>query len=546
MGIKDKLQSMAVVIALNGLAALAFVLLELTPWHDAGFVLAGIALAGVFWQVWSGDTSVAIVTQLLVVAALLAGYRPGGHWILPALVGALATIIVANQPALKLVVDRQVIKVAHLPSYRPDEGLLVPRRALYLISPAALTVLGVFAVAGWTAWPLLAILAVGAAAIGADALQALRARLHGSLRTKELHAALVKYDAAFVLYFSAPDRTEYHVEMWRPYLERIGRPWIVVTREPQPFEVLSRIGVPVLFCPMIEHVDEAVTPSVKAVFYVNNGMKNSHMVRLHHLTHIQLLHGDSDKASSFNPVTAMFDRIFVAGQAGIDRYAANGVLIPREKFDIVGRPQVEAIEVADAPISAVASPVVMYATTWVSHYEHANYSSLRIGEKIIEKLLERKATVMLRPHPYSDRDPGSARRVARLQQILIEDREKTGRQHIFGPAASAMTVHEASNRVDAMISDVSGIASDFLYSAKPFALTDMLGQDRADFEREFPLARAAYMIDKSGSNLDSVLDQLLGEDPLEATRREMKTHYLGDFPAAAYADGFVTAARRYL
>ena len=53
------------------------------------------------------------------------------------------------------------------------------------------------------------------------------------------------------------------------------------------------------------------------------------MVRFNQLTHIQLLHGDSDKASSFNPVTAMFDRIFVAGQAAIDRYAANGVLIPR-------------------------------------------------------------------------------------------------------------------------------------------------------------------------------------------------------------------------
>src|SRR5690625_5823159 len=62
------------------------------------------------------------------------------------------------------------------------------------------------------------------------------------------------------------------------------------------------------------------------------------------MTHVQLLHGDSDKASSFNPVTAFYDNVFVAGQAGIDRYENNGVDIPKHKFTIVGRPQVESVE----------------------------------------------------------------------------------------------------------------------------------------------------------------------------------------------------------
>jgi hypothetical protein len=42
-------------------------------------------------------------------------------------------------------------------------------------------------------------------------------------------------------------------------------------------------------------------------------------------------------------VHAIYDLIFTAGQAGIDRYARHGVSIPAEKFRIVGRPQVELI-----------------------------------------------------------------------------------------------------------------------------------------------------------------------------------------------------------
>ena len=100
------------------------------------------------------------------------------------------------------------------------------------------------------------------------------------------------------------------------------------------------------------------------------------MVRFSQLTHIQMLHGDSDKASSYNPVTAMFDKVYVAGQAGIDRYAANGVYIDPAKFEIVGRPQVEKIRVAQGPIADLANQTVMYATTWSGLYTDMQYSSL--------------------------------------------------------------------------------------------------------------------------------------------------------------------------
>jgi hypothetical protein len=68
----------------------------------------------------------------------------------------------------------------------------------------------------------------------------------------------------------------------------------------------------------------------------------------------------------------------------------------------------------------------------------------------------------------------------------------------------------------------------------------------AEFIAEFPLAQAGYVLDGDLSNLDQVLTDLLDADPACGRRRELKTYYLGDFPAANYAEGFLAAARRYV
>ena len=90
-------------------------------------------------------------------------------------------------------------------------------------------------------------------------------------------------------------------------------------------------------------------PSLKVAFYVNNAARNTHFIERRELTHVWLNHGDSEKPACYNPVHAIYDLIFVAGQAGIDRYARHGVHIPAEKFRIVGRPQVEQITRATSP-----------------------------------------------------------------------------------------------------------------------------------------------------------------------------------------------------
>jgi len=537
-------------IVVNTLAGVAFAILALSAWSVAGYVLAGIVLVVVVWRTWGGLASTN-VAQIAVAAGLLGHYRhvrPHATVALGLAGGFLVAMLVVI-PALAARVSAAGIDADNLPGYRPDRHL--SRRIVHLDVGVIgmITLTGVFTIGSWSPWP---IVAVGALLSLFAGVLWRRAMLHvngGARRGDAVGTALQRYDPAFALYFSAPDDTEYHVEMWAPYLDRIGKRWVIITREPRSFTVLSASmgpAVPVVYCPSAADLETAVTPGMHAVFYVNNGALNADMVSRQRLTHIQLLHGDSDKASSYNPVTVIFDRIFVAGQAGIDRYADNGVHIPRAQFDIVGRPQVESIDVADGPIREVTDKVVLYASTWIGAFNDTNYCSLPVGDIILTGLLARGVTVILRPHPYAERHLSTARRLRLLEGILAADRARTGRRHIFGAGATTdRSFVDCINAADALISDVSGVLSDALYSNKPLAVTNMTPTPAGDFEEAFPLAKTAYVINGDASNIDAVLDELLGDDPHRQDRRQARIHFLGDFDADNYADAFVSTARSF-
>jgi len=549
--LREKMRSLAVLIAANALAVVAFTILALTGDRTVGYVLTALALAGLVWHALTHNFRDTIAAQLLLAAAVLTdyyGHLSDGKAAVLAAAGAVLALLIAGEPVITFVIERPRLRVAHLPGYVPARTSLIDPRALRTADILAVVLAGVSALAGWPPWPLALCVGVITVATGVVGLQAVRERLRGTIDDTAFRTALEAYGPKFALHFTAPENTEFHVTMWLPYLDRVGEPYVVVVREPYSFDPIASVtGIPVVYCPNASFLDQVVVPGLKACFYPNNGALNSHMVRLYQLTHIHIGHGDSDKAAAFNPVTAMFDRIFVPGRAAVDRYAANGVRIPEEKFDIVGRPQVAGIEVVRQEITDVPHKTVVYALTWVGLHDDLPYCSLPVAEKIVAALLERGVRVILRPHPYSARHPPSARLVARVCQLLEEDRDRTGREHVFGEAATArMSLVECMNAADAMISDVSAVAQDWLFSGKPLALTNMLGRERAEFEAEFPLARAAYLVDRDMAGLDKVLDELLETDPLAATRRATRAYYLGDFPVEGYADRFVEAARSYV
>ena len=151
--------------------------------------------------------------------------------------------------------------------------------------------------------------------------------------------------------------------------------------------------------------------------------------------------------------------------------------------------------------------------------------------------------MVYRPHPYTGRNPELVAASQRILALLAEDRARTGTEHVFGAQAEQVwSIVDCFNAVDALVSDVSSVVPDFLYSEKPFAVAAM-GGSVEEFFAEMPVARGGYVIAGDASNLDAALDDLLGADPQAAERHRLKTYYLGDFPAERYADAFLEAAR---
>ncbi|HRA74915.1 MAG TPA: CDP-glycerol glycerophosphotransferase family protein [Propionicimonas sp.] len=491
-------------------------------------------------------TMARVLVTLAGLAILVQLPEPG----LGVVASILLCLLVVGEQAMRRAVRSAVPQAANIPGW----DVLLPSVALanwlFAANTAGLVLVAAVATLGLTAWlPLLAAVA-GIVLAGMIAGQVIR-YLSGRNRFEaNLPTILKKLGPVFAFHWQAPVGTAYQATMWLPYLARLGVPYFILVRTIANFEEVSRLtDAPVILRIGLEDLDPIVCPSLKAVFYANTAVRNSHMIRFPALTHIQLNHGDSDKIASVSPTFRQYDKNFVAGQAAIDRFAKHGVATRADQFVIVGRPQLEHVERVVPGQPLPAAPTVLYSPTWSGFYEDSDYSSLVAGPDIVEALLRRGCTVIFRPHPYARRHKGNSDACDRIIALLTEDAAQTGRAHVHGVAAETdWSVVDCFNACDAMVSDVSSLVSDFLISGKPFAMGAVSAHGPA-FVEEFPQAEAAYVIEiENGSpvGIDEVLTDLLGADPKAATRESLRTYYLSDTPPEQCVERFVSQARAFL
>lgn len=141
------------------------------------------------------------------------------------------------------------------------------------------------------------------------------------------------------------------------------------------------------------------------VFYPFNAQSNCRAVANRKLTHIFITHGESNKVSSVKPIIRIYDYVITAGQAGIDRYLANGIF---SQYDVdMGR----IIPLGNTFIGktglapkGVGQAVVFYAPTWEGGIEQENYSSLSYTQWVAKSLVDaakthQANTIVIKPHP---------------------------------------------------------------------------------------------------------------------------------------------------
>jgi hypothetical protein len=331
----------------------------------------------------------------------------------------------------------------------------------------------------------------------------------------------------FAFHFSAPDlNTPSHVLMWLPYLEALAVPFFIIVRERKHLLGLAAVTKVPIILATEEQLKTIFPPSVTTVFYANNASGNLALISGRpDLQHIQLLHGDSDKPASFSPVSKVFSKLFVAGQMAIDRYGRNNVAIPSEKFVIVGRPQVARI--ASAPVEKTGDKVtVAYLPTWIGYHEDSKFSSLAQAASIIDKLMSGSAAVrvLFKPHPMSHKDPASSHHLNEIRRELARPRVNGSSGELYHDAIDPIDLY---NMADVLISDISSVIIDFLYSGKPYIVTNPSNCDSEELKM-YPSVLGGYILDRDGDNAAELVELAVGQDPIKEKRMQTRNYAFGD------------------
>jgi len=387
----------------------------------------------------------------------------------------------------------------------------------------------------WPVPPVVGLVVLGLfvvlrATLSGQVLAAARASMRVRLREAIMHPEIRNARIAF--YFSGVDlRDAWHFHMWENELKAIDHHLVLLLRESKHLnKEKKRNSTPAILlsdASAISDITYALQPSMKLVFYGNNSVNNSAIIRsLKDLKHIQLLHGDSDKPPSYHPTAKIYDLIFVAGQMGIDRYAQNGVHIPAEKFRMVGRPQVRAIS-DTARDTAEGLRKIIYMPTWRGFFEDTQFSSLDRASEIIESVLasHERLELHFKPHPLSYKDPLWPQFERDIRATLARKRPN-GNKGVF--REDGTSPFDLYNEASLLITDISSVMIDFLYSGKPFLVVQPRAFDAADAVR-FPSLAASYQIAATLENLPEQLEAAMGEDPLAAKREDIRIYAFGDY-----------------
>ena len=229
------------------------------------------------------------------------------------------------------------------------------------------------------------------------------------------------------------------LNQWLPALAAMSRRAMIVVREESNLAPIGRHDA--ADRPRAGHPRRRATrsPGVKIAFYVANAGRNVQLLREPTIKHVFLNHGDSDKATSANPVSRVYDEVWVAGQAAIDRYEAAGVHIPAERFAVDRAPAGRRAPVGPRRRVSAACPV---RADVGGHLRGGELQLARDrGRAIIRTILQERPdiAVIFKPHPaYGPWRPEMRRRSRRSSGCSRSLHMRTGTLVVAQPGDASL------------------------------------------------------------------------------------------------------------
>ncbi len=373
------------------------------------------------------------------------------------------------------------------------------------------------------------------AGLGAEAVRRARnAAAAGGFAERAEQNGMVPNGGVAVYFCTDPDNL-FQLEQWRRPLEHLARtrPAFVVVDQPDTgAALLERTTLPVAFAPGSGALERLVEErDVRVVLYVNQVERNFRMLRFAGPVHVQLGHGESDKAYSVSNQHKAYDLTFVGGRAGRDRLGAALRGFDADARTVqVGRPQLDHTYPGAPDWSRDSGLRVLYAPTWEGDRPSVAYGSLvSHGVALVEALVaDPDVRVVYRPHPRTGlSSPRHAEADRAVRAVLARDGDRQGGgRHLVDTGAYGWQW----SFVDACVTDVSSVAYDWLATSKPLVVTEPASvaayRPASRLLDELPLLPASA----AGSVLDVLRGRGLGQpggagaDPLLA---DLSAYYFG-------------------
>ena len=341
-------------------------------------------------------------------------------------------------------------------------------------------------------------------------------------------------DLPVLAYFGDDPSRAYQLAQWLPVLEQLDavQPVGIVLRRPDTAAVVA----PTTRLPLLLAEEFAELRALyggldaKVVLYCNNSPRNFESLLESRALHVHVNHGESDKQSMASNNAKAYDRVFVAGEAAVQRLTTGLLEYDASRLVRVGRPQLDLRR--EPALEPSARRTVLYAPTWEGDADYNNYSSVdTIGREIVARVLAvPDIRLVYKPHPRvaTSDDPGMHAAHAEIVAMVADAaRRDPEAGHVSLIDADILAVMPDC---DAMITDVSSVGLDWLYlrTECPLLIADR-HDDPEQLRLAAPVSRCADVLDPvSVHELTGLLADRLDHDELHLARIAMRHHYFDD------------------
>lgn len=312
---------------------------------------------------------------------------------------------------------------------------------------------------------------------------------------------------------------------WIPIFSSSQVNFVVLVRNIQLFNELKRKfpQVAIAYAKRGSDVEELLSylPKLRHVFYPSSTGNNIHLVRFNHLNHIFIGHGDSDKQSSAHKALRIYDEIWTAGQAHIDRFALMNFDTKHLKFLKVGRPNLTKVFKNKKEFNTNKLNI-LYLPTWEGTIEETNYSSTHLSGEIIKELSgQDNVSLGIKYHPFTGNRNLSLQSINRNTLDLINELK------INANLYNDNNVSDLISKYQIFICDISGVITECLSANCPIFVYIPNDKNITIAKSKIELKDYCYTFSTIEELKLKLMDILSGNDSLKEKRKLAMDYFLG-------------------